>query len=211
MNIKRINTYCDFRFSPNVLNQHGCFFVDGEPYEVEIVSDHEAVIRGREQAVFSALIEEFRFYSPHITTFYAEDRSIVCKLPPVQLLKISLADIQPSQFYVDREKVAAVSTFLHVGEDIIIQVQKKGDRYISLDGHTRLYCAVQRGWTEVRAVEVASNDYICDFAEEARKRKVHSPYDLLLISHEEYEEKWNRFCEDFFARKDSYEHSTVLG
>ena len=41
MNIKRINTYDDKRFSQKVLNQHGCFLVEEEPYEVEIISDFE--------------------------------------------------------------------------------------------------------------------------------------------------------------------------
>lgn len=203
MNIKRINTYEDPRFSQNVLNQHGCFLVDEEPYEVEIISDHEAVIRGREEDVFSELIEEFRFYTPHITTFYAEDHSVVRRFPPVRLLKIPLSDIQPSQFYVDEEKFAAVSTFLRSEEDIIIQVLKQENRYISLDGHTRLYYAVQRGWCNIRAVEEVSGDYIYAFVKEARKRNIRSPYDLSLISHQEYEKKWNQFCDDFFARKDA--------
>lgn len=40
MEIQRINTYDDNRFSQTVLHQHGCFFVDEKPYEVEIVSDY---------------------------------------------------------------------------------------------------------------------------------------------------------------------------
>lgn len=42
MNIKRIDTYDDPRFSKEVLLQHGAFLVDGLPYEVEIVSESEA-------------------------------------------------------------------------------------------------------------------------------------------------------------------------
>lgn len=202
MNIERINTYRDSRFSQTVLNQHGCFLVNGEPYEVEIISEQEAVIRGREESVYPNIIEEFRFYTPHITTFYSEDRSLIRQLPPVQFLTLSLEDIQPSQFYVDEEKVAAVSSFLSCGDDIIIQVMRQGNRYISLDGHTRLYYAAKMGWHHVRAVEESANDWIYAFSEEARKRNIHSPYDLSLIPHEEYEIKWNKFCDDFFAEKE---------
>lgn len=203
MNIQRINTYNDPRFSQTVLNQHGCFLADGEPYEVEIISDHEAVIRGREEAVYSEIIDEFRFYTPHITTFYREDRTLVRSFPPVRLLTLALKEIQPSQFYVDDEKVAAVSTFLNSGDDIIIQVLKEGSRYISLDGHTRLYYAVRMGWDQVRAAEADSGDYLYGFVEEARKRNVFSPYDLPMVPHEEYEIRWNKFCDDFFARKEN--------
>ena len=76
-----------------------------------------------------------------------------------------------------------------------------GDRYISLDGHTRLYYAVMNGWTAVRAVEVSLGDYIYDFVEEAVKRDIRTPYDLKMVSHPEYEEKWNQFCDDFFASR----------
>lgn len=73
MDIQRINTYNDNQFSKAVLLQHGCFLVDGKPYEVEIISDYEAIIRGENQAVYTAVIEEFRFYTPHITQFYDKE------------------------------------------------------------------------------------------------------------------------------------------
>ena len=114
-----------------------------------------------------------------------------------------MKDIQPSQFYVDADKVSAVSTFLRSGDDIIIQVLKDGSRYISLDGHTRLYYAVSMGWRYVRAVEEVSGDYIYGFVEEASKRNVFTPYDLPMIPHEEYEIRWNKFCDDFFSGKEN--------
>ena len=98
MEIKRINTYDDNRFSQIVLYQHGCFLVDGKPYEVEIISDYEAIISGVDQAVYAEIIEEFRFYTPHITRFYDRDGQIVKEYPCTQLLTLRLDQIQPSQF-----------------------------------------------------------------------------------------------------------------
>lgn len=112
MNIKRINSYQDKRFSQAVLNQHGCFLVDDEPYEVEIISDHEAVVRGRNTDHFEAVIEEFRFYTPHITDFYDKNRTIIKEFSPVKRLSVALKDIQPSQFYVDEDKIAAIRSFI---------------------------------------------------------------------------------------------------
>lgn len=199
MNIERINTYDDQRFSQRVRNQHGCFLVDGIPYEVEIISESEAVVRGEKAETYVELIEEFRFYTPHITRFYDSQRNVICEYPKAEIIDLALSQIQPSQFYVDTDKINAVSTFIHAPGDIIIPVMQHGDCYISLDGHTRLYYAVMQGWEHVRAVVDAADDWVYRFVEEAQKREVFTPNDIELVSHEEYEDKWNRFCDNFFA------------
>lgn len=203
MDIQRINSYQDSRFSQTALLQHGCFLIDGEPYEVEILSDSEALLRGKNPAVYDALMDEFRFYAPHITTFRSAEGQLLKSFPPAQLLTLSLEQIQPSQFYADEEKVAAVATFLQKPEDVIIQVQPHQGRYISLDGHTRLYYAQSQGWTRVRAVIDTAGDYISGFVAEAKRRGIFSPKDLQLLSHRDYEEKWHRFCDDYFQRNKS--------
>lgn len=203
MKIERINLYNDERFSKSVLLQHGCFLVENcSPYEVEIISDFEAVIRGEDQSVYPEIIEEFRFYTPHITKFFNADGRVVMEYPQVRLLTIGLDQIQPSQFFVDEDKIAAVSSFLQTDGDIIIQVLPYEGRYISLDGHTRLYYAVMKGWKHVRAVIESSGEWVYRFVTEARKRGIYTPEDMALISHAEYEEKWNRFCDEFFATED---------
>ena len=198
MEITRINTYEDNRFSQKALLQHGCFLVDGKPYEVEIISDYEAVISGEDQHGYAEIIEEFRFYTPHITLFYNRDGQIVKEYPRAPLLTLCLDQIQPSQFFVDEEKIAAISAFIHKPQDIIIQVLPNEDRFISLDGHTRLYYAVMKGWECVRAVVESSDDWVYKFVTEAQKRGIYTPKGMALVSHDEYEEKWNRFCDDFF-------------
>ena len=201
MNIKRINSYTDFRFSQTSLYQHGCFLVDEEPYEIEIISDYEAVVRGKDKEIYTAVIEEFLFFTPHITMFYDENREIVKQYPRAEIFELAIKEIQPSQFYVDQDKIDAISTFIEKGEDIIIQVIKQGEKYISLDGHTRLYYAVMKGFDRVRAVMTETDDYIFDFVAEAQKRGIFTPKDLILVSHEEYEKKWNQYCDEYFSSK----------
>ena len=198
LEIKRIHSYKDQRFSDKVLLSHGCFLVDDIPYEVEIISDFEAIIRGAKREWYVKVIEEFRFYTPHITRFIDDCGHVIKEYPKVPLLTLFLDQIQPSQFYVDEDKLAAISTFIYQPEDIIIQMMPFEDRYISLDGHTRLYYAVMKGWDTVRAIKVVSDDYIYGFVKEAKRRSILSPKDMVLVSHEEYVEKWVRFCEDFF-------------
>lgn len=199
MDIVRVNSYVDNRFSQKVLYQHGCFLVDGDPYEIEILSDCEAVVRGKRREVYGEVIEQFLFFAPHITIFYDEAGGIIKEYPRVEVLELSLEELQPSQFYVDREKINAISTFIEKGEDIIIQVSRFQDRYISLDGHTRLYYAVMHGFEKVRAVPAEIDDCIYDFVKEAQNRNINTPKDLILVSHQEYEEKWNQYCDDYFS------------
>lgn len=200
MAITRINTYNDPRFSPGALRQHGCFLVDDLPCEVRIVSEDTAIVAGCLPQQLPALIEAFRFNAPHITRFTDSTGSTLAKLPNIRSFSIRLSDIQPSQFFVDEEKLAAVRSFIRAPEDVIIPVVAHEGRYISLDGHTRLFLAAQRGWQGVRAVHDTADDVLLAFAAEAARRGVHTPTDMTLLSHAEYEVRWNQFCDDFMAR-----------
>lgn len=204
MEIERINHYQDARFSTKVLNQHGCFLIDQIPYEVEIISDFEAVIHSRSSLYFDELIEEFRFYTPHIWKFYDEQKRVIKEYKPLKRIQISLKDIQPSQFFVDQEKVKAISTFIFKPEDIIIQVLADGQRFIALDGHTRLYYAAILGFAHVFAVMSESDPSIRDFVKEAIRRNIFSPYDLELLNHDAYEIKWNAYCDEYFKSLESF-------
>ncbi len=201
MEIKRINTYTDSRFSQAALNQHGCFLVDGIPYEIEIISGFEAVVRGEEGRVFEALINEFRYYAPHITKYYSGQQVAIKEYAPVQIMSIELDEIQPSQFFIDEDKLSAISNFIQKETDIIIQIVPYQGRYVSVDGHTRLYYASMKGWHMIRAVVSESEDWVHRFVEEAGRRGIHKPDDLVLLKHEEYEEKWNQFCEELLKEK----------
>lgn len=56
MNIKRIDNYTDNRFSKAVLNQHGAYLVDDEPYQAEIADSSSAVIYGKDSAIYKTPI-----------------------------------------------------------------------------------------------------------------------------------------------------------
>lgn len=202
MDIQRIDSYTDSRFSKNVLNQHGAYLVDNEPYQIEITDSNSAVIQGKDPAVYKSLIEEFRFHAPHISRFYDEDSKLITAYPIPKLLNLPLDSIQPSQFFVDEEKLKAVRTFIGNAEDIVIQVIPYGDRFISLDGHTRLYFAVQRRFVTVKAVESETDDWVWSFVHEAERRNILCPRDMILLPHEQYEIQWNQYCDEVFSSKD---------
>ena len=112
---------------------------------------------------------------------------------------MELAQIQPSQFYVDKEKKEAVASFVQSEEDVIVPVIPYGERYISFDGHTRMAVAADKGITKIKAFFGEDAEYIHDFVAEAVRRGVTTPYDLPELPHGEYEVKWNQFCDAYFA------------
>lgn len=200
MDIQRVNDYTDERFSPEVLRQHGAFVIDGKyPCSFKIINENTAVIEYHDYSEITPVIEQFRFYTEHITRFLDKNGNILAELPEVKIFELDVDLIQPSQFYVDEDKIRAVSSFLEKGGDIVVPVMAKDGRYISLDGHTRLYYAYKQGWKTVRAFETEVNGYVLEFVKEAKKRGVTYVRDMELLTHAEYEIKWNKFCDDFFG------------
>lgn len=208
MDIRRIDNYRDPRFSQAVLNQHGAYLVDGEPYELEITGPDRAVVRGGNRDAFPELIEAFRFHAPHIIRYSDERGSLLACFPEPERIDLPITRIQPSQFYVDREKLAAVETFLSGWKDVIIQVLPWEDRYIALDGHTRLFWAARQGIEHVYAVLSETDDWVWTFVNEARARGIYQPGDMKLLDHEEYEILWDRYCDAVFAGKEEEKTTT---
>lgn len=198
MEIERIDNYEDDRFSKTALLQHGAYLIDDEPYEIVIVSDNKAIVYGNNPEKYEALIEQFRYHAPHITNFVDEKGETITNITEVEVVDIALDLIQPSQFFVDEQKLEAVGSFINKPEDIIVQVVPWEDRYISMDGHTRLYYACKNELKSVKAVVVEMEDWVWTFVEGARNRKIYTPYDLQLLSHEEYEVQWNQYCDSIF-------------
>lgn len=204
MDIKRIDEYDDGRFAKDVLFQHGAFVVDGKyPCSFRIIGENSAVVEYYDYSSVLPIIDEFRFYTQHITDFYDDKNNLIAKFPPVLQKELPLTEIQPTQFYVDEDKLNAVSTFIHSGNDVIIPVlwDNRINKYISLDGHTRMYYAYLNGWNTIRAYESCSNDSIFGFVDEAINRGITKISDIKKLSHKEYDLCWNKFCDDFFAKK----------
>lgn len=202
MSIIRINNYEDHRFSQESLNQHGCYIVnDNVPIEIKIISQTEAIIIG-DKTYFDEAIDEFRFNAEHITKFYDESGKLVKKFKDVELFKLDIGKIQPIQFFVDRDKLEAVKSFVMREEDVIIPVVMHDGTYASLDGHTRLYLAYILGFKHVYAYNSETSDGFEYFFDEARKRNIYAAKDLILLENEEYREKWDKFCDEYYMTRE---------
>ena len=200
MRITRIDGYDDPRFPADVLRQHGAFLTeDGIPCAVRVTGLRTAVVDAPVEAL-DDVIALFRFFAGHITVFRDARGRLLRELPEVPLFRVPLAALQPSQFYVDETKLAAVSTFIHAPEDVVIPVVREDNRLIACDGHTRLFAAHRLGIAEVLAFEYRdADDVLFDFARMARERGVHAPADMALLSHDDYTVRWDGFCDQYFA------------
>lgn len=202
MEIQRIDGYDDSRFPREVLWQHGAFLVDGAPWAFRVISGHEAVVSAAalDPAALEEVVEDFRFYARHITTFYDEMGRRLLQLPPVDRREVETGSLQPSQFSVDREKCAAVGHFIHSAADLVIPVTTLEDGALCvLDGHTRLYEAWRRGIRTAMVIDVPGWEGIAGFVREARKRGIFHIQDMALYSPQEQNEKWHDWCDAYFA------------
>ena len=200
MNIERINALHDPRFRENVLKQHGAFLADGRPCEIEITGERTATVYCEDSACIDELIELFRYFAEHITVFHAPDGTLLREFAPVELFEIEIGEIQPSQFYVNADKLAAVSSFIKTGRDVIVPLNIVDRRYISMDGHTRLRRALDLGEKKVLGFITETNDALLWFVDQAKQRGIDGVKDMEIVSAEEYEAKWMRFCDDHFAQ-----------
>ncbi|MDO5096665.1 MAG: hypothetical protein Q4D65_08895 [Peptostreptococcaceae bacterium] len=104
ISIKRIDGYDDKRFSETALFQHGGYLVNGSPYEIEIIGQKTAVVRGAESKYYFDLIEAFLFHAPHISCFIDNEGMIISERNEPKVFTLNINDIQATQFFVDEEK-----------------------------------------------------------------------------------------------------------
>lgn len=199
---KRIDDYKNLDINQNICNQHGVFRMnDNTLATVEIISQDSAVVQLENNECLNELIEEFRFYAEHITHFYNKKLELLKEFPHKNLIEIDIFELQPSQFFVNEDKVNAVSSFVNSSKDVVIPIIKKDEMIIVLDGHTRLYAASMKGIKTVFVFDTETDQYIYDFVEEAQRRNIKNVSDLKRLSHEDYEKEWYSYCDNYFKDK----------
>ena len=201
MKIIRVEDSYKDLFDKQVLEQHLAFVVEENEniytYSFQIIGIQAIVFYEKETYIYD-VIEEFRFYSGFVTKFYRRDHSLIYSYDEVTLIKYPIIKLMPSQFYIDEMKLKSVSNWIVKEEDIKIPVRFFYGNYIILDGHTRISRAIQLGYESIYIYEEIVDDCIIDFYHMAQERGIKSPYDLPIISHEEYKIKWHKFCDDYF-------------
>ena len=135
-----------------------------------------------------------------LRTFFADARRRDA-IP--DLTRLTLVDLQPSQFLISAEKLAAVRAWFRPGDLTNfepIPVKLLDGVPVMTDGHTRAVAAVQAGLTRVplcRETDALDWEMYRRCVAACRDRGVRSPLALAerVVSADEYAEKWDGWCD----------------
>lgn len=179
-----------------------CFTIihDKEYYYEFIINNIEAKIKCNDTKFINDAINEFRYYNLYITTFYTENREFYKAFDPVFSFKLPINCIQPSQFFIDNDKLDIIENYMDE-DKIYLPVCILDDEYVLLDGHTRLY-AMYKNYNKLVNVYIDKPfEGINDFIYIAKENNIFKISNLQVLSHEEYDKLWNGFCDEYFGRK----------
>ncbi len=125
----------------------------------------------------------------------------------MEIGKLTLKELQPSQFYISETKLSAVESWfdpcdLSGFEPIPVKILD--DIPVMTDGHTRAAAALRAGMVSVPLIADPDDldwDMYRECVRECRNRGVNTPADLLsrIISETEYREKWDAWCDEMQA------------
>lgn len=139
------------------------------------------------------------------TLLPAPQERTVQEVEPVEidLEKVLLKDLQPSQFYVSEEKLRKTEQWFDpndLSNFEPISVKEMDGKLVMLDGHTRAVAALNAGLDRVPLVwETEEWDWEMyrRCVHECEQREILSPLDLVprVISAAEYWERWDAWCD----------------
>ena len=119
-------------------------------------------------------------------------------------MKVSIADLHPTQLYLSEKKLQDIQMLDQSEENINldpISILAVGNRLLITDGHHRAYQALLAGQDTISAeFDQDGGDVLYDlYAQACEERKIDSILDLKhrILPQEEYEAKWYNWCDGF--------------
>ena len=164
-------------------------------YEFKIIND-EAIIKYSDLKYIEDATRFFNANNKYIYKYSTLDNSFNQEFDKVFTFKLPISSIQPSEFFIDEDRLLEIED--NLDEDrIIIPVAIINDEYVSLDGHHRL-AAMQNNYHKL--VSVYMDDYkpeVLDFIYIAKEQNIRSIKQMPHLSHEEYKNIWEGFLKDY--------------
>ncbi|MCR5646915.1 MAG: hypothetical protein K6F81_01375 [Acholeplasmatales bacterium] len=146
----------------------------------------EAYIKYDRITLVDTVIEEFRKYFGYINIFYNEDRTYYRAFDDTYTFKLPIKIIQPSKFFINKERLDAVSKYLE-DKEVYIPVAIIDDEYVAISGHTKIYAKVLE---DAKMVNVYMADYIPDNLDDlvymAKENNILKISQMEILTDEEY-------------------------
>ena len=177
-----------------------CFTIidnDNKYYYEFCINNTTAIIKADNLECITDAVSEFRKYNSYINIFKTLDNSYYEEFDPVFTFKLPVNVIQPSKFFIDKDKVDIIENYME-SDNIYISVAIINDEYVLLDGHHRLYTMIQN-YDKLVNVYISNYDYyINDFIYIAKEQNIFNVKSMPVLSHDEYDKYWNGFLSDYF-------------
>lgn len=199
-------------------------------FEYEISNKEEAEIINfrilkvnKEEKVFKDFIGEMSYWNPYLKRIiYSEQNNFISKETLVycgfrknstwlletnsviKVFKIDIEEITPEQLTINKEKLERVNSWIQNPEDIIVSCVKLGDKLVSIDGHSRLVAAYNKGFKYVYAYEEIDNvdvEFYKTCIEWCREQNILTIQDLAfrVVTPEGHERQWINRCQAYFS------------
>ncbi|GHV41919.1 hypothetical protein FACS189490_09780 [Clostridia bacterium] len=194
-------SYTDLFTVEQLSNGACCFYTEDKLFKYYFAINGETAVlvtNDAEKLFVDDAIGEFLWYSGFVSAVLDESGGVIQSKSPVDLRPFGIAAIQPSQFYINELKLTNCKKWIKSASDVKIPVAEICGATVALDGHTRLFAALDLGFSHIYVYEEEPPEHIEAFVAEARKRGIGSVSDMELLSAEEYIVKWHKYCDDFF-------------
>lgn len=121
----------------------------------------------------------------------------------MEIRKLKIKDLQPSQFYISQKKLENIMSWLNPADLSNFQpipLKVLAGKPVITDGHTRAVAALMVG---LECVPLVWDEDELDWemyracVKACQAEKIFSPADLLsrIVSEKDYQEKWYKWCD----------------
>ena len=161
-----------------------------------IIKKQEAIVLANNFDNIEEIVNYVRDLRPHIYKFHSPNNSYYQEFDTVYSFKLPISVIQPSKFFIDKKIVDEIGDNIDEN-NVYLPVQIINDEYVLLDGHVRLYCLNQNYIKMVNVYLAKAEPYIPDFVYIAKEGNIKNISSLHVLEHDQYEEYWNQFLDQF--------------
>lgn len=202
MKIRRAQAHESKHFSREAFQKKLAYVVEENPIryiEFEIFDIYKARITPFDEKWGTSLIDVFRFHNGFVTLFYDCFGNLIKTFPNVELFQINPQELGVTQWLVSEKKLADLNQWLATPEDVIVPVFPYKNRWIALDGHTRLKAAIHWEMPYVYAYKEAGDGLSKAFYNSAMRRDIVTVEDLEVVDAKRYQRDWEEMCDQFIA------------